>query len=382
MRRLSILGSTGSIGRQTLDVVRKTGGFRVTALAARSSVDLLEKQAREFRPGLVCAYEEAAAADLKVRLADTDIRVVSGPEGLLEAAAGVPADLVSVSILGMIGLGPTMAAIEASRDIAIANKETLVTAGHLIVPLAEKAGIRLLPVDSEHGALFQCLQGEDRSRLRELILTASGGPFRGRKWADLKDITPADALRHPNWSMGAKITVDSSTLVNKGLEVMEANWLYGVPYGRIRVVIHPQSIVHSLVEFTDGSVKAQMAVPDMRLPIQYALYYPERQEAVCGHLDLWEMQDLHFEKPDFENCPGLGLAYEAGKAGGSLPTVYNAANEWAVARFLQGKLGYTQIVDTIEGAMAAHRRIPDPSLEEVLAAEAEVRARLDKGAKE
>jgi len=382
MRRLSILGSTGSVGRQTLDVVRKTGGFRVTALAARSSVDLLEKQAREFRPGLVCAYEEAAAADLKVRLADTDIRVVSGPEGLLKAAAGVPADLVSVSILGMIGLGPTMAAIEAGRDIAIANKETLVTAGHLIVPLAEKAGIRLLPVDSEHGALFQCLQGEDRSRIRELILTASGGPFRGRKWADLKDITPADALRHPNWSMGAKITVDSSTLVNKGLEVMEAHWLYGVPYGRIRVVIHPQSIVHSLVEFTDGSVKAQLAVPDMRLPIQYALYSPERQEAVCGHLDLWEMQDLHFEKPDFENFPGLGLAYEAGKAGGSLPTVYNAANEWAVARFLQGKLGYTQIVDTIEGAMAAHRRIPDPSLEEVLAAEAEVRARLDKGAKE
>ncbi|MBQ4424214.1 MAG: 1-deoxy-D-xylulose-5-phosphate reductoisomerase [Lachnospiraceae bacterium] len=369
MKKISILGSTGSIGCQTLDVISRRGGYTVTALAAGRSVRLAEEQARAFKPALFCLYDEAAAADLKVRISDLPTRVVSGKEGLLEAAAGVPADMVSVSILGMIGLEPTIAAIRAGRDLAIANKETLVTAGHLIMPLAKECGIRLLPVDSEHGAIFQCLEGEDRARVTKLFLTASGGPFRGKTREELKEIRPADALKHPNWSMGAKITIDSSTLVNKGLEVMEAHWLYNMPYDQIRVVVHPQSIVHSMVEFSDGSVKAQLAVPDMELPIAYALYYPERTEALCDRLDFWELPDLHFEKPDFENFPGLSLAYEAGRAGGTMPTVYNAANEWAVQHFLAGTLSYPGIIEVIEKAMRAHTPAPDPSLEEVLAAE-------------
>ena len=371
MRKIAVLGSTGSIGKQTLDVIRRTGGFRVTALAAGASVSALEAQVREFQPELVCLYDREAADILRGRLADLPgVRVVSGPEGLREAAAGTEADLVSVSVLGMIGIGPTLAAIEAGRDIAIANKETLVTAGHLIVPLARRKGVRLLPVDSEHGALLQCLAGEKRPQVRRLLLTASGGPFRGMTLEQMRGITPADALRHPNWDMGAKITIDSSTLVNKGLEVMEAHWLYDMPYDRIDVVVHPQSIVHSLVEFIDGSVKAQLAVPDMRLPIEYALYWPRRREAVADRLDLTGMSALTFEEPDTVNFPGLALAYEAGRAGGTLPTVYNAANEWAVREFLAGRLGYTEIVPQLEAAMEAHRTQPDPSLEAILETEA------------
>ena len=369
MKNISIIGSTGSIGTQTLDVIRRLGGFRVTALAAWSSAEKIEAQAREFQPELVCLYDEKAAADLRVRLADTGIRVVSGNEGLEEAAAGVPADIVSLSLLGMIGIRPTLAAIRAGRDCAFANKETLVCAGHLIMPAVKAAGTRFLPVDSEHGAVFQCLQGEDISRVSRLLITASGGPFRGRKKEDLAGITPADALKHPNWTMGAKITVDSSTLVNKGLEVMEAHHLFGMPYEKIEAVIHPQSVIHSMVEFTDGSVKAQLAVPDMRLPIEYALTYPDRGPAVAAPLDFLSMAPLTFEKPDTENFPGLALAYEAGRAGGTLPTVYNAANEWAVAQFLAGRIGWLDIAESIEKAMKAHKNIPDPDLDAVLAAE-------------
>ena len=379
MKKLSILGSTGSIGRQTLDVVRHIGGYRVTALSAGSDITRLEAQAREFRPELVAVWQEQAARDLAVRLADTSVKVVSGDDGLLEVAAGVPADMVSVSILGMIGLRPTMAAIRAGRDIAIANKETLVTAGQLIVPLAKECGIRLLPVDSEHGALFQCLQGEDPAAVTRLWLTCSGGPFRGKRREELEHIRPEEALKHPNWAMGAKITVDSSTLVNKGLEVMEAHWLYGMPYDQIKVVVHPQSIVHSMVEYKDGSVKAQLGPADMRIPIEYALYYPERQAPVAEPVDFWQLKDLHFEAPDWENFPGLGLGYAAGRAGGILPTVYNAANEWAVARFLKGELSYPGIIRSIEKAMnaaEADNKTPQPDLDTVLAAEQWVYAYL------
>ena len=379
MKNISVIGSTGSIGTQTLDVVRRLGNFRVTALAAWSSVDKIEAQAREFRPLLVCLYDEKAAAELAVRLADTDIRVVSGEEGLEEAAAGVPADIVSLSLLGMIGIRPTLAAIRAGRDCAFANKETLVCAGHLIMPAVKKYGVRFLPVDSEHGAVFQCLQGEDPARIARLLITASGGPFRGRKKEELAGITPADALKHPNWTMGAKITIDSSTLVNKGLEVMEAHHLFGMPYDKIEAVIHPQSVIHSMVEFTDGSVKAQLAVPDMRLPIEYALTYPNRGPAVAAPLDFLSMAPLTFEAPDTENFPGLALAYEAGRTGGTLPTVYNAANEWAVAQFLAGKIGYLDIAGSIEKAMRAHSVVPDPDLDTVLAAEKWTREWLEKG---
>ena len=380
MKQISVIGSTGSIGTQTLDVVRRLGGFRVTALAAWSNAEKIEAQAREFRPLLVCLYDENAAADLKVRLADTDIRVVSGEEGLEEAAAGVPADIVSLSLLGMIGIRPTLAAIRAGRDCAFANKETLVCAGHLIMPAVKEAGVRFLPVDSEHGAVFQCLQGEDPARIARLLITASGGPFRGKTKAELAAVTPADALKHPNWTMGAKITIDSSTLVNKGLEVMEAHHLFGVPYDRIEAVIHPQSVIHSMVEFTDGSVKAQLAVPDMRLPIEYALTWPDRGPAVAAPLDFLTMPPLTFEAPDTENFPGLALAYEAGRTGGTLPTVYNAANEWAVAQFLAGRIGYLDIAGSIEKAMQAHTVTPEPDLDAVLAAEKWTREWLEKGA--
>ncbi len=379
MKHISLIGSTGSIGTQTLDVIRHLGTCRVSALAAFSNVNKIEAQAREFGPLLVCLYDEAAAADLKTRLADTDIRVVSGEAGLEEAAAGVPADIVSLSLLGMIGIRPTLAAIRAGRDCAFANKETLVCAGHLIMPAVKEYGTRFLPVDSEHGAVFQCLQGEDPARISRLLITASGGPFRGRKKEELARVTPADALKHPNWTMGAKITIDSSTLVNKGLEVMEAHHLFGVPYEKIEAIIHPQSVIHSMVEYTDGSVKAQLAVPDMRLPIEYALTYPDRGPAVAATLDFTKLPPLTFEKPDTENFPGLALAYEAGKTAGTMPTVYNAANEWAVAQFLAGKIGYLDIVRSIEKAMRAHSVTPDPDLETILAAEKCTRDYLQKG---
>ncbi len=379
MKQISIIGSTGSIGTQTLDVVRQLGNYRVTALAAWSSVEKIEAQAREFLPELVCLYDASAAADLKLRLADTSIRVVSGPSGLEEAAAGVPADIVSLSLLGMIGIRPTLAAIRAGRDCAFANKETLVCAGHLIMPAVKEAGTRFLPVDSEHGAVFQCLQGEDPARISRLLITASGGPFRGKKKEELAAVTPADALKHPNWTMGAKITIDSSTLVNKGLEVMEAHHLFAMPYDKIEAVIHPQSVIHSMVEYSDGSVKAQLAVPDMRLPIEYALTYPDRGPAVAAPLDFMRLPPLTFESPDTENFPGLALAYEAGRTGGTLPTVYNAANEWAVAQFLAGRIGYLDIMRSIEKAMLAHDLVKDPDLDAVLAAETWTRKWLQKG---
>ncbi len=380
MKQISIIGSTGSIGTQTLDVIRRLGGFRVTALAARSNVEKIEAQAREFHPLFVCLYDERAAAELRLRLADTGIRVAGGAAGLEEAAAGVPADIVSLSLLGMIGIRPTLSAIRAGRDCAFANKETLVCAGHLIMPAVKAAGTRFLPVDSEHGAVFQCLQGEDPARISRLLITASGGPYRGMKKESLEGITPADALKHPNWTMGAKITVDSSTLVNKGLEIMEAHHLFGIPYDRIEAVIHPQSIIHSMVEFTDGSVKAQLASPDMRLPIEYALYYPDRGRAVAPRLDFCKLPPLSFEAPDLVNFPGLALALEAGRTGGTMPTVFNAANEWAVVKFLAREIGYPDIARSIEKAMHAHEITPDPDLDAVLAAEKWTRDFLDRTA--
>ncbi len=371
MKNLSVLGSTGSIGTQTLEVVRENPGLRVTALAAGRNAELLEAQAREFRPAFVCLMDEEAAGELKVRLADTDIRVLSGMEGLLEAAAAEEADIVVTAVVGMIGIRPTIAAIEAGKDIALANKETLVTAGHLIMPLAKERGVNIFPVDSEHSAIFQCLNGETGNRIDKILLTASGGPFRGRTRKELAAVRPEDALKHPNWSMGHKITIDSSTLVNKGLEVMEARWLFGVGVDDVQVVVQPQSVIHSMVQFEDGAVMAQMGAPDMKLPIQYALLYPERRRMTGERLDFWSLKALDFEKPDFENFPGLSLAYEAGRAGGTMPTVFNAANEWAVAAFLRGRAGYLDITDMIGEAMARHRNVEHPGLDEILQTEAE-----------
>ena len=371
MKKISILGSTGSIGTQTLEVVRENPELRVTALAAGRNAALLEAQAREFRPGFVCLMDEAAAGDLRVRLADTDIRVLSGMEGLLEAAVAEEADMVVTAVVGMIGIRPTIAAIEAGKDIALANKETLVTAGHLIMPFAKERGVDIFPVDSEHSAIFQCLNGEEGNRIDKILLTASGGPFRGKTRKELAGVRLEDALKHPNWSMGHKITIDSSTLVNKGLEVMEAKWLFGVGVDDVQVVVQPQSVIHSMVQFEDGAVMAQMGVPDMKLPIQYALLYPKRRRMPGKRLDFWSLRSLDFEKPDLENFPGLSLAYEAGRAGGTLPTVFNAANEWAVAAFLQGRIGYLDITDIIGEAMARHKNIEAPGLEEILRTEAE-----------
>ncbi len=371
MKRISVLGSTGSIGTQTLEVVRQNRDLEVTALAAGSNAALLEAQAREFSPRLVSLWDEEAAKELAVRLADTQIQVLGGMEGLLAAATEESADVLVTALVGMIGIRPTMAAIEAGKDIALANKETLVTAGHLIMPLAEKHGVRILPVDSEHSAIFQCLNGEAGNKIHKILLTASGGPFRGKTREEMRDVKLEDALHHPNWSMGHKITIDSSTMVNKGLEVMEARWLFGVEMDQVQVVIQPQSIIHSMVQFEDGAVMAQMGVPDMKLPIQYALLYPERRPMPGPRLDFWKLQEIRFEEPDLTNFPGLALAYEAGRRGGTLPTVFNAANEWAVAAFLRGEIGYLQITDVIGAAMAAHCPAPDPGLPEILEAEAQ-----------
>ena len=327
----------GSIGTQTLEVVRENDDIQVTALAAGSNAELLEQQAREFRPRLVSLQDEEKAKTLAVRLADTGIRVLSGMDGLVAAATEETAQIVVTAVVGMIGIRPTVAAIEAGKDIALANKETLVTAGHLIMPLAKERGVRILPVDSEHSAIFQCLNGEGQNRIDKILLTASGGPFRGRTREELKNVRLEDALKHPNWSMGHKITIDSSTMVNKGLEVMEARWLFGVEIGDVQVVVQPQSIIHSMVQFEDGAVMAQLGTPDMKLPIQYALLYPERRFMPGKRLDFGTLRSIAFEAPDFVNFPGLAMAYEAGKAGGTMPTVFNAANEWAVAAFLKRK---------------------------------------------
>lgn len=379
MKRIVILGSTGSIGCQTLEVVREhREDFEITALAAGSSIDKLEVQAREFLPRLVCVWDSEKALELKKRLSDTGISVVNGMEGMIACATEDTADIVVGAVVGMIGILPTIEAIKAGKDIALANKETLVTAGHIIMPLAREKGVKLLPVDSEHSAIFQCLQGlHGEKEVEKIILTASGGPFRGRKLSDLKNIQVEDALKHPNWAMGRKITIDSSTMVNKGLEVIEAKWLFDVDFDDIQVVLQPQSIIHSMVQFTDGAVMAQLGTPDMRLPIQYALYYPYRRPLSGDRLDFWSMKEITFEKPDMETFRGLSLAYEAGKAGGSVPTVYNAANERAVARFLNKEIGYLTIYEMIEYALNKHTRIENPTFEEILSIEKETYRLLD-----
>lgn len=373
MKHIAILGSTGSIGTQTLEIARNhPDELKVTALAAGSSVDKMEEQIREFRPGLAAMWSEEAAAQLRVKVADIPVKILSGMEGLLEIAMQPGSQVLVTAIVGMIGIRPTIAAIQAGKDIALANKETLVTAGHIIIPLSAEKGVSILPVDSEHSAIFQSLNGEPRNRIEKILLTASGGPFRGKTKKELASIRVEDALRHPNWVMGAKITIDSSTLVNKGLEVMEAKWLFDVSLEQIEVVVHPQSIIHSMVEYVDGGIMAQLGMPDMKLPIQYALFYPDRRPMAGKRVNFSELGQMTFEKPDLENFPGLRLAYKAQTAGGSMPTVYNAANEKAVELFLGGKIGYLQIAELIEEAMAEHKVLPDPSVEEILAVESQV----------
>lgn len=377
MKRLAVLGSTGSIGTQTLEVVRNNGDIQVTALAAGRSVDALEAQIREFRPRLAVMWDSDAAKELAVRVADLPVRVLSGMDGLIEASTADDVDIVLTAVVGMIGIRPTIAAINAGKDIALANKETLVTAGHLIMPLAKGKGVKILPVDSEHSAIFQALNGENPREIAKILLTASGGPFRGWTREQMRDVRPENALKHPNWAMGRKITIDSSTMVNKGLEVMEARWLFDVKMDQVQVVIQPKSIIHSMVEFVDGAVIAQLGTPDMKLPIQYALYYPERRYLPGERLDFWKLNQIQFEAPDMENFRGLKLAYEAGTTGGSLPTVYNAANEWAVGRFLDYRIGYLDIIEIIESSMAHHQVIANPSLEEILATERETYAYIE-----
>ena len=371
MKRIAILGSTGSIGTQTLDVVRANGDIEVVGIAAGRNIDALESQIREFSPKICGVWDEEKAKELAVRVADTDTKIVSGMEGLLEIAVMEGYEILVTAVVGMIGIRPTMAAIEAGKDIALANKETLVTAGHLIIPLVKEKKVRLLPVDSEHSAIFQCLNGEHGNKIEKILLTASGGPFRGWTREQMKNVQVEDALKHPNWSMGHKVTIDSSTLVNKGLEVMEAKWLFGVELEQIEVVVHPQSVIHSAVEYEDGAVIAQLGTPDMRLPIQYALYYPERRFLAGDRLDFAKLAQITFEAPDFENFHGLSLAYKAGRRGGTLPTVFNAANERAVQKFLDREIGYLTITDMIEAAMEHHTVKENPTVEEILAAEQE-----------
>ncbi|WP_276850938.1 1-deoxy-D-xylulose-5-phosphate reductoisomerase [Enterocloster lavalensis] len=371
MKKIAILGSTGSIGTQTLEIVRYNRDIQVTALAAGSNIGLLEEQIREFAPKVACVWDEARAAELRVKVADLEVKVVSGMDGLIQAATEPEAEIVVTAVVGMIGIRPTIAAMEAGKDIALANKETLVTAGHIIMPLAKEKNVKILPVDSEHSAIFQSLQGAAGNPVAKILLTASGGPFRGRTRAELADVKVEDALKHPNWSMGHKITIDSSTMVNKGLEVMEARWLFGVEMDQVEVVIQPQSVIHSMVEFADGAVIAQLGTPDMKLPIQYALYYPERRYLPGGRLNFWELSEITFEKPDFENFRGLSLAFEAGTTGGSLPTVFNAANELAVSLFLDRRIGYLTITDMIESAMRYHKTVQNPDVDQILAAERE-----------
>lgn len=372
MKKIAILGSTGSIGTQTLEVVRNNPELQVVALAAGKSVEQMEQQIREFHPLIAGMWSEEAAADLRSRVADLPVKVVTGMDGLLEIAVMPEAQVLVTAIVGMIGIRPTIAAIEAGKDIALANKETLVTAGHIIMPLAAKMGVKILPVDSEHSAIFQSLNGERQNRIAKILLTASGGPFRGKKRAELAHVTLEDALKHPNWSMGRKITVDSATLVNKGLEVMEAKWLFDVKLEQIQVVVHPQSVIHSMVEYEDGAVIAQLGTPDMRLPIQYALYYPNRRSLSGKRLNFYELGSLTFEEPDMETFQGLSLAMKAMKAGGNMPTVFNAANERAVAMFLEKKIGFWNIPEIIEASMEHVDFRENPSLEKILSTEQEV----------
>lgn len=371
MKNIGILGSTGSIGTQALEIVRKNHDLKVCALAAGGNVLKMEEQVREFKPRLAVMWTEEAARELRARVADTGTKVAQGMEGLLEIAVREDLEVLVTAVVGMIGIKPTIAAIKAGKTIALANKETLVTAGHIIMPLAEEKHIAVLPVDSEHSAIFQCLHKENKDRAEKILLTASGGPFRGKKRQELGDITVEDALKHPNWSMGQKITVDSATLVNKGLEVMEAKWLFAMEPEKIQVVVHPQSIIHSMVEFADGGIMAQLGLPDMKLPIQYALFYPDRRPMAGRRVDFYELGTMTFERPDMETFRGLGMAYAALREGGSMPAVYNAANERAVSLFLGRKIKFLEIYDLIQGAMECHRTIQNPSVEEILAAEAE-----------
>lgn len=366
MKKIAILGSTGSIGTQTLEVARNNGDLEITALAAGSNIKKLEEQIREFHPKTAAVWSEEKAGELRTAVRDLDVRIVSGMEGLIEVCTEPEAEIVVTAIVGMIGIVPTIAAMKAGKDIALANKETLVTAGHIIIPLAEETGVKILPVDSEHSAIFQCLNGESRKELKKILLTASGGPFRGKKREELLHIQVEDALKHPNWAMGRKITIDSSTLVNKGLEMMEARWLFGVEPKDIQIVVQPKSIIHSMVEFVDGAVIAQLGTPDMKLPIQYALYYPERRYLPGERLDFETLTEITFEKPDMETFTGLKLAFDAAAAGGSMPTVYNAANEKAVALFLDRKIGWLEIPEIIGKSMEAHKVILNPTVEEIL----------------
>ena len=370
MKKITILGSTGSIGTQTLEVARTNQDIEVTALAAGRNITLLEQQIREFRPKLAAVWDEEDAKTLRTAVKDLDVRVLSGMDGLIEVCTEPSAEIVVTAIVGMIGIRPTIAAMEAGKDIALANKETLVTAGHIIMPLAKKCGVPILPVDSEHSAIFQSLQGENGNRIAKILLTASGGPFRGKKPEDLAHIQVEDALRHPNWTMGRKITIDSSTLVNKGLEVMEAKWLFDVELEQIEVVVHPQSVIHSAVQYEDGAVIAQLGTPDMRLPIQYALYYPKRRPLSGDRLDLFALGQLTFERPDTETFRGLALAYQAMRRGGNIPTAFNAANEKAVALFLDRNIAYQQIPEMIESCMEAADFIANPTVDEILETEA------------
>ena len=371
MKKISILGSTGSIGTQTLEIVRENKDLEVVALAAGSNIIMLEEQAREFKPELICVFDESKAKELKCKLADLDIKIVSGMDGLIETATIESADTVLTAVVGMIGVRPTIAAIEAKKAIALANKETLVTAGHIIMKLAKEKGVSILPVDSEHSAIFQSLQGNKKSQVSKIILTASGGPFRNSSIDDLKNVTVEDALKHPNWSMGKKITIDSATMVNKGLEVIEAKWLFGVEFDDIDVVIQPQSLIHSMVEYVDGGIIAQLGTPDMKLPIQYALFYPDRRVLGGKRVNFAEIGSISFMKPDTEKFKGFALAYEAGRCGGTMPTIYNAANELAVSKFLNKEIKYLDIAELIKGAMDKHKVVENPSLDKILEAEKE-----------
>ena len=371
MKNIAVLGSTGSIGTQTLEIVRANDDLNVVSLAAGSNIEMLEKQIREFKPQVVCVYNEKKAEELKIKVSDTDVKIVTGMDGLIETAVIKTADIVLTAVVGMIGIRPTIAAIKAGKDIALANKETLVTAGHIIIPLAKEYGIRILPVDSEHSAIFQSFQGNKKSQLSKILLTASGGPFRNTPKEDLKNVTVKDALKHPNWSMGRKITIDSATMVNKGLEVIEAKWLFDVDIDNIEVVVQPQSLIHSMVEYVDGGIMAQLGTPDMKLPIQYALFYPDRRTLDGKRVNFFDIANITFFKPDRDKFKGFDLAFKAGKTGGSLPTIYNAANELAVSKFLNEEIRFLDIPELIETAMNNHKVIDNPSLEQILESEKE-----------
>lgn len=369
MKNISILGSTGSIGTQTLDIVRANDDLNVVAIAAGSNINKLEEQIREFHPDVVCVYNEEAAGKLKIMVADTPVKVVTGMDGLIEAAVYKKAEIVVTAFVGMIGIRPTLEAIKAGKDIALANKETLVTAGHIVMSTAKEYGVKILPVDSEHSAIFQSLNGENPKEIDKILLTASGGPFRGWTREQMKDVQVEDALKHPNWAMGQKITIDSATMVNKGLEVIEAKWLFNVDIDDVKPIVQPQSIIHSMVQFKDGAVIAQLGTPDMKLPIQYALYYPERRFLAGDRLDFAKIGQITFEQPDLNNFVGLDLAFKAGRMGGSMPTVFNAANEKAVAKFLNREISFLEITDIIEYCMENHKNIENPTVEQILETE-------------